>query len=53
MERIVAKETENWMTHARCSVCGAPIRAFDSCCGPHELAGLTPEQYVDLFWDEA
>jgi hypothetical protein len=53
MERIIARQNDQWMEHVRCNVCGAPIRPFDSCCEPHELGGLTPEQYVDLFWDEA
>jgi hypothetical protein len=54
MERINARQFESSpLEHTRCGVCGAPIRAYDSCCEPHELSGLTPEQYVDLFWDEA
>jgi hypothetical protein len=53
MERIIARQADYPADDRRCSVCGAPIRPLDSCCEPHELGGLTPEQYVDLFWDEA
>ncbi len=53
MERTIARQLEHLMDHSRCGVCGAAIRPTDSCCQPHELGGLSPEQYVDLFWDEA
>jgi hypothetical protein len=53
MERINATQSGQWMDQTRCTVCGAPMQGFDACCERDALGGLTPEQYVDLFWDEA
>jgi hypothetical protein len=53
MERTNARQVDHSAERARCGVCGAPIWASEACCESHDLGGLTPEQYVALFWDEA
>jgi hypothetical protein len=53
MERIIARWHDHRAEDIHCSICGARLGFFDTCCQSHALGGLTPAQYVDLFWDEA
>lgn len=54
MARPSAKKNETVRNSYRCNVCGAVLRlegwSRDEPCG---YGGLAPEQYVELFWDEA
>lgn len=54
MARHTAKKSETLRPSTRCSVCGAVLRLQDwHRDEPCEYGGLSPEQYVELFWDEA
>lgn len=54
MARQSTRKSEAVRPTQRCSVCGAVLRQDElSRDESHAYGGLSPEQYVELFWDEA
>ena len=54
MARSNTRKSEPVRNSQRCSVCGAVLRLEDWCRDePHAYGGLSPEQYAELFWEEA
>lgn len=54
MARSSTKKSETVRYSQRCSVCGALLRSEDWCRDDaHAYGGLSPEQYAELFWEEA
>ncbi len=55
MEATTARRTDHRTAGGgyRCVVCGVWRSYEEVCCEIQAYAGLDPQQYVELFWDEA
>ncbi len=51
MDPVTARESDRNI-EAHCAICGAPIGAGNLCTTCLDR-GIRPEQYVELFWEEA
>lgn len=48
-----SKQDENLQEQRKCDVCGSWIKAHEAQCGVCRHEGIDPQEYAELFWDEA